>query len=129
MGMQALSKAQLVTLKTLFETLTTRYEAFEEAVDDFNATQAEAWNEVLAAEEAYNEAVTTANEWLGEVKEAIEEYVNERSEKWQESDRGQAYAAWLEAFSVELEESDLSEPAELTLDVDNAAGMLEDLPE
>jgi hypothetical protein len=65
--------------------------------------------------------------------------MSEKSDKWLEGDRGQAYSTWKEYFeNADLEESSLEEPdqievpdepSELSVDLEDAVEVLEQLPE
>src|SRR6516225_5350 len=93
-SMQKLTKAHLTSRDQLIEDLNDTYEALEDAVSAYNTTLAEAWNEVLSAEEAYNDATQAAQEWLNDRAAEIQASIDARSEQWQDSDRGKAYGAW-----------------------------------
>lgn len=76
----------------LFAKLETEREAFAGAVERIKEQIAEAQQE--------------AWELLDDAARAAEEYHDERSEKWQEGERGQAYAEWrdrLQALAGEME--------------------------
>jgi hypothetical protein len=127
--MEKLTQTHLASRDTLVAALNETYEALEDAVSEYNTTLAEAWNEVLSAEEAYNAAVGEAQEWLKDRAAEIQAYIDERSEQWQDSDRGKAYGEWKETFDLSLDDSDLDEPDELHVQVDNHADTLSALPE
>ena len=131
--MKALTKDMLTTRDTLATQLFHRYDALEEAVERFNEATATAWQQVLDAQEKYNEAVAEANNWLAEVAGTIADYISERSEKWTESDRGQAYIGWQDEYAnYELGEVALELPEALILDtgpqVDELEGRSEEAP-
>jgi TPP-dependent trihydroxycyclohexane-1,2-dione (THcHDO) dehydratase len=118
----------------------TRLEKWEElavAVVEFNAALEDAWSEVADAQTAFNEVLADANAWKRRVSEEIGEYMDARSEKWQESDAAENYREWREAFEEEITESELeqpepievAEPDELALDIDEACELLEQCPE
>jgi len=127
--MQKLTKAHLTSRDQLIEDLNDTYEALEDAVSAYNTTLAEAWNEVLSAEEAYNDATQAAQEWLNDRAAEIQASIDARSEQWQDSDRGKAYGAWKETYDLALDDSYLDEPDELHVQVDNHADTLSALPE
>ena len=62
-------------------------------------------NEAEWAVERYNELATEYNDALAEVVNQIETYVDARSEEWQESERADDYAEWVDAFQEEAEEA------------------------
>jgi peptidoglycan hydrolase CwlO-like protein len=63
-------------------------------------------SEIEAAMGVYNEIMHQLNESLQEVAEEIEAYIDDRSEKWKESERGDAYQDWLYFFEEEKDEID-----------------------
>ena len=78
--------------------------------------------------EAYNELLTEANGVIEDIASEVQSEIDDKSEKWQEGDRGQAIIDWqsdLENFEFEaLEMLDDIEVPELDHD-----GQLENLPE
>ena len=66
----------------------------------------EAGSEAEAAADRYNEAVQEYNGALMEVAAKVQSYMDDRSDKWHESERGEAYAEWLSALEEEAEESE-----------------------
>lgn len=85
-----------------------------QAISEFNAAMQEAWSKVEAAQTEYNEL-------LGEISEFRDEIVSERqgewddkSEKWQEGERGEAAQSWITAWeNIDFSEVDISQPDEL----------------
>ena len=57
---------------------------------------AAAWAAVEAAVAAYNAALAEASEFAQEVSGRIGDDIDEKSEKWQESEKGEAAGAWRE---------------------------------
>ena len=81
----------------------------------------QAWDEVEAAKantdqaitllnqsiETYNEALADAALFRDEVVGDMDDYMGERSEKWEESDSGQAYTSWKDEWEgLDLEPID-----------------------
>ena len=57
-------------------------------------------------------------------------YIDDRSEKWQEGERGQAYMAWQQEFSDnDLEAIELDQPEPLELSTGDQTEILEGLAE
>lgn len=154
--MKKLDKATLAERDEIIERLEVNFRDLEAAVDGFNNNMAPLWLAVQAAVEEYNaklddewgnglgpvidqynEAVADAATWKQQVAQSIQEYMDERSEKWQESDAAGRYSEWRDAFdhdcaSCEIErpdDLDIAEPEEITLDLDDAAESLGELPE
>ena len=74
--------------------------------------------------------IDKANDWRVAVYREIQAYIDERSAKWRDSERGQAYQEWLSEYEyVSLNHTDLDMPEELTLDDGDQTDMLEGLSE
>ena len=68
----------------------------------------------------YNDTVNAANAFIQEIHEKQDDYYSERSEKWQESDKGSDYESWMSEWEEEIEE--IESP-------DMYFELIEDLPE
>lgn len=89
-----------------------------ERLDDNRVKEkAEHIRKIREANEKVVTAIQDAQAWIDEVKSEIEEYYSEQEEKWQEGKKGQAYADWLAAWEMELDEPNA-----------DAADEMEDLP-
>ena len=108
--MKKLNKDDLRQKSELAARLLDRRSDLETAVEAFNEAVEKAWEKVQEAMEALNEAVADANEWKLEVAAQIQDFMDGKSEKWAEGERGQAYEAWRGQFEEELEPADLSKP-------------------
>ena len=124
------------------------------ALESFNEESENLWGEVEAALNEFNEKRSALAEDLEakrtEVNNAIEElrsvrdevvadqenYYDERSERWQEGERGEAYAEWKDTWEsaelelvedLELEEEELEAPEALELPGELPFSDLEDL--
>lgn len=111
----ALSKQQLAAKAKLYNDLIAAREAVEAAVVEFNETVQEAMPPVAEAVDRYNTAVQAAAELAEEVASDIQNFIDDKSEKWQESDRGQEYATWAEEWNSPdlFEEVKIEFPSEL----------------
>src|SRR5262249_22751382 len=128
--MNKLTKSMLIERDGICERLHTAYEALEQAVDTYNEAMAAQWDTVESAVNAYNEVVEDANGWKEEVASEMQGYIEDRSEKWQEGERGQAYMAWQQEFSDhDLEAIDLDQPEPLALSTGAQGEILEGLAE
>lgn len=85
------------------------------------ATQAQ----VILAEKVteYNKVVKEAEEYRGEIVQAMEEYAADRSENWPESESGQTFEEWKGQWEEEFSEVDEPE----TIEFDHA-DKLDDMP-
>jgi hypothetical protein len=78
---------------------------------------------------ALNEALSAAREFVGNVSEAMQEFMDDKSEKWAESEAGSAYSDWLDEWT----NVDLTDVEELVVNTDStkfdgSAETLESLP-
>jgi hypothetical protein len=122
--MRSLSKSERARVAELAAAIRAAHAALQDECSVANLAIA-AVNERVAS---YNEAVETARAFAEDIGSEIEAYMDERSEKWAESDAAQSYASWRDAWSGftvdELEDFDeLAAPDEVTADE------LEGLPE
>lgn len=101
------------------------FDDLQEAVDIFNSTVNVAWTNLQVPINNYNEAISNANEWQSGIVEEIQEYIDSKSEKWQEGDKGQAFVSWKEQYEEELETVELEKPDEVTFDNDNPSELLD----
>lgn len=120
---QKQQKAQLETLHM------SRAEALKTAIQDFNARMAAECHKVYVAADEYNDSVLQANDFIASVHDEQEDYLGDKSEKWQESDAGSAYQEWMEAWGAELETYELAEPEEMEEPELVGAEVLQELPE
>lgn len=128
--MTKLSKSQLSERDTLTSELRDRRSDLDDAIESFNDKISALYaDHVAPALEAYNEAVDAANQWRGDIACSIADYISDRSDKWQESDKGQAVESWRSEFDGELESAELVTPELLELDLEDAAELIEQLPE
>jgi hypothetical protein len=99
--MQRLSKDQMTQRQLFVEVLNLRGNAIEEAWIAFEG----AHERLGLAIDEYNGVLGDAVTFRDEIAQKMEDYYEERSEKWQDGDAGQAYTNWMEAWTeVELEE-------------------------
>lgn len=82
----------------------------DKAVEMFNEAQAEAFAPVMDAVEAYNEKVTELRELIEERVAEMDDAVSEKSDKWQQSEKGGSIMNWLEALHIDLD--DIEPPVE-----------------
>ncbi len=128
--MNKLNKGMLTDRDNLCERLRMACGGLEQAVSTSNEVMAEEWEAVEAAVNAYNEIVEEANEWKGEIASEMQGYIDDRSEKWQEGERGQAYMARQQEYQDnDLEAIELDQPEPLELSTGDQAENLEGLAE
>lgn len=110
-----LSKAERDRLDELHGRLDAASLAVEEAVDEFRDTVEDAKDAVHERVVAYNDVVREIAGWRDEfVAEKRGEW-DEKSEKWQAGDKGQAASGWIDEFeNLNLDEIEVDWPEELT---------------
>lgn len=120
--MKKLSKAQLQEKDTLATALDDKYNALELALTGFNESRTASWQLVEAAIGEYNEARQSIQDFKDNIASDIQSYIDERSERWQESDAASAYSEWLSEYENEYPEAEISEPdaVEMPDDLANA---------
>src|SRR5262245_40000831 len=71
------------------------------AIDEYNSALDDAWGGANGLEQdisAYNDAIGSCNEWKQGVAQEIQDYMDERSEKWQESEAAGRYSSWKDEY-------------------------------
>lgn len=95
------------------------YAQVTSAISDFNVER-----------ESYNEIVQEAESFAQDIASQIEGYMDERSDKWREGDRGQEYEAWLSAWQNDVSFDEVEEIEDPGMpDGENLADELESLQE
>ena len=127
--MNRLNKARIARRDELDALLNARKKALEGAINRFNEAVGDLWIAVEEAADAYNEAVDEANEFRSDVHEEMDGYFNDRSEKWQEGEKGSDYSDWMNEWDMEFDQIEVERPAEAEAPDCSAVGALENLPE
>jgi hypothetical protein len=127
--MKALTKAMREEREALAAELRERFSTLEMYAQCFNTTMQDAWGPVKTAMEQYNAVVEKVNDWKSAIAAEIQTYIDERSEQWQDSARGQVYQDWLNAYGYDdLDPVTLDLPASLDLSDGDQTDLLEALP-
>jgi len=88
----------------------------QDAINKFNEAKREAWGPVQVAIEAYNDVIREVEGFCGDVWNEIDNYINERSEKWQESDAASAFGEWRDSWQeISGGEIELEEPEDVEI--------------
>lgn len=93
-----LTKQQVVQKAELVARLNAAREKLVEAIEEFNARLVEAYGDVEAVARSYNDIVEEAAALRDDVVEEGRSYFDERSETWQESERGVECSGWLDEW-------------------------------
>ncbi len=128
--MKSVSKANEERLQIELEHVGAMRKLLDDAIELANACMADDAARVNEAREGYAEAIERLQEAVADIGAEIADHVDGKSERWQESDRGQAFAAWRDAWQeCELTVPDEYEAAEFdALDAGDVDGVVADLP-
>lgn len=125
-----LTKDELATREKIINTLRITSEAVGDAVEDFNDAMATAGEKLQEAVAAYNEALETAREFASDIANQANEDFNDKSEKWQEGERGEAANEWIRAWdNLDMGELEIELPDQIMFEAPEAADELENAPE
>lgn len=99
--MKKLNKEQMeqrethsTTLHTAFEKIEANYSILEDMINDYNKDV-----------DTFNEALAATREFVGEITADMNSYMEDKSEAWQEGDKGGEYAEWRDTWDqMELED-------------------------
>lgn len=128
--MKALTKQQSSEKAAHVAALSAAAENLEKAVAEFNAVVEAAQEPVTAAVEEYNAALQEAANFVEAMASEIEAEIADKSERWQESEKGQAFDTWQQEWeAVVFDDIQIDFPDQLEGPDLSAANALEDLPE
>jgi chromosome segregation ATPase len=127
--MKKLTKTELEQRDALVAKLRVARESLDTAVNEFNAKLDDMRNELTPHADAYNELLEEARGFMEDIARERQEAFDERSESWQESDKGVEAAAWISEWeNAGLDELDIDYPVDIDIQAEDAAQTLEDLP-
>lgn len=128
--MKKLDKELIAKRDSLVKNLREAAGELETAVSEFNDALDDLKLRLQEKIDDYNMVLQEADSWRADVTGAMEEYYDERSDKWQDSPAGDAYSAWISEYQqLDLDEIDIDMPDNVDMpDVSNA-DEIENLPE
>ena len=97
------------------------------ALAEYNAALETATKAVEEAVDTYNEKLDALRTFFSEAQDEASNTFQDRSEKWQEGEKGQALSAWIESLEEIVNFDDLTTPDLDSIEVDEPTEM--DLPE
>jgi hypothetical protein len=127
---KALDKAQQQDKATLVDAIREANSELEVVIDAYNLVLAKEKAKVQEKLAAVNAKVREAKEWAEGIAADMQNYYDEKSENWQEGEKGQNYDSWktdYENFSPDDLEIDF--PDDLEVIAADAADDLENLPD
>lgn len=113
--MRRLTAAQRKEFARLRAELDKAWGELEKAVGAFNEAAQDKWRAVDDAQSKLAGVVSEANVFRGDVAEQIQRYLEERSERWHESDTADRMTAWAESWHDEFDEPSLEPPEPLEM--------------
>lgn len=126
----ALTKALQTERDTLTSKLRDAATELASAIEAYNAAMEEQQNEVKEAQDTYNNALAELRVFRDERVEQWRGEYDERSEKWQESDKGGTVSSWLEGWEgMDLDDIEVTLPDEIDEPDMNHASEFEELQE
>lgn len=125
-----LSKEEFQQRAALVEKLEAGATALANAVETYNAALEAAKGPLEAALEVYNELLDEARGFAQDVASQADQDISEKSERWQESDKGQAAQEWKgEWEDLSLDDVEIELPEPIDFGELQHAGDLESAPE
>lgn len=126
-----LSKAQKTSRDEIVSKLREQEEKLDEVISEFNAAVEAKWDEIVAPVLAkHKEALDEAREFCEQIADDIQNFYDDKSEKWQEGDRGQAVEDMRSEWeSVDLDEPTIEPPSEVEKPGITHSASIEELPE
>lgn len=126
--MKKLSKQQVERRAQLAADIARACLGMNVAIDEFNASVVALHAGLAPKVDAVNVAIDAANAFTEEVHDELESYYDEKSERWQEGEAGQAYADWRDEWDLVLDALELEEVVPFD-QVEIDVGSFEDLAE
>lgn len=109
--MKSVDKQTRARIEELQEKINAAAENVTNVADDINGKIADLFGPLEDAVREYNDLVSEYNGVLDDLVSEIESYYDDKSEKWQEGERGQAYMEWKDNVEqCKLEEASDPEP-------------------
>ena len=128
--MKTLTKKHLMERNELSLQLQHAYAELETEVECYNEAINEQFQKVADAQKVYQSVVQRSRDWCEDVAAEIQEEIDSHHEKWQDSERGQAFVQWQQEYDqYDLEDIDLEQPCQLTFDIGDQSEALEGLSE
>lgn len=126
-----LSKQQAAEKAALVTKLQDAERVLDEKIDEFNAAVSKAWSEIVGQALADHKlALEEAKEFCEDIANDVQNYFDDKSEKWQEGDRGSAVQAMADEWSgVDLDQDEMDEPDRVDPPSYQHSNDLEGLPE
>ena len=114
--MKSIGKAHLKSRDEHIETLESARGQLDEAITEYNKITQDAFDALESKVQALTDAVSDAKTFTEEVSSDIQSYMDERSDKWHEGEKGQQFDEWRTQWEqFEFGEVELERPEELEM--------------
>ncbi len=101
----------------------------EDAINVYNEAVLALRTTLEAAVAEYNEVVLAAQGFAEDIGRRADEEFDDKSERWQEGDKGQSAGEWRDAWQgAEFEELSIEFPEDISSEIPDVADALEELP-
>lgn len=125
-----LTKDELAKRAELVDDLQTLRAKLEDELAVYNEKLAELREPLEKVQSDYNEAVAAARDFVADIVSQADSDISDKSEKWQEGERGQAASNWRDEWeNASLDDLEIEWPDELQFDMPEDATTLEELNE
>jgi predicted nucleic acid-binding Zn-ribbon protein len=123
-----LTKKELAERTKLCDDVRSAADVLEEALTDFQDAVQTAYDALQDKVTAYNETLAPLREFKDDISSRLEEEISDKSERWQESDKGQAASEWQQEWAnADIEDIELDGVPTLDLRIDSPADEIEQL--
>jgi chromosome segregation ATPase len=124
-----LSKQEVTKRDEHVESLEKAWAELQQAINAYNESEPKLREPIDKAVADYNEAVEEAKGFAEEIANRVEGEYDEKSEKWQEGEKGQAAAELRDAWqTIDMEPIELEWPEDLAIEDPDHAPELSELP-
>lgn len=114
--MNRMSRAQQKEIDEQVSVIMEASSALEAAINDYNAAIEPVKGPLEEALGSYNEALSTLREIYEGIAQEAADHFSERSERWQEGEKGQQYQSWMDTLNDPgIENAELEVPEDLEL--------------
>lgn len=134
--MKSISKEQLDRRTELAAKIEAAQARLLQDMNKFNEESRERYGAIEGSQRELNDLLEEVREFVDDIKLELESYYDEKSEKWQESDRGQEFYEWIgkwnmdDLYPIEVPECpELEIPTEINGEYEeNLANVLREIP-
>jgi hypothetical protein len=128
--MKALSKSDEKKKAELVDAIRMANTDLQAAIEEYDKAVTAEQAKVKEALKAVNAKIQEAKEWAEGIASEMQEYYDEKSERWQEGDNGQQYSEWKDSYeNFSPDDLEIEFPEELEVVAADAADDLENLPD